>query len=372
MAEILNPFDGKPSRQLPQRPFFSIVVPCYNPRTWLRDLLNSILAQNMEDEIEVILSDDHSTEDYQDIIEKYNKLLCIRQIKTDYNFAPGNTREKGASIAKGQWLTFIDQDDLFNPNSFPIVKQVLLETGEKYYAISNFYEVDPYNNNAILNEFKQTRNWNHGKFYNVDNLWRKFDLHFKKDLKTHEDIYLSALVNYYLGLINDNKPLYIDLITYIWRAYKTSISRTKYAKRDFLEVFFGDYLESTGEVYYDRMVNGDKKYPEFEFWSKKEEICKTSCMDVLLYLYFYYQGFRSNNPKDYLRENEDLIIDYYRRIKKIFNLDVEVLINTYSSNQCSWYESARQGAKIALGGLIERESFVDFLRRIDKKVSQQI
>lgn len=325
----------------------------------------------MEDEIEVILSDDHSTEFYQDIVERYDKLLCIKQIKTDYNFAPGNTREKGASIAEGEWLTFIDQDDLFNPNSFAVVKNALLESHEKYYAITNFYEVDPYNNNQILNEFKETRNWNHGKFYNVDNLWRKFDFHFKKDLKTHEDIYISALINYYLALINNNQPLYINYITYIWRAYKTSISRTKYAKRDFLEVFFGDYLESTGEVYYNKMIQEEPIYPEFRFWENKKGYCESSCQDVLLYLYFYFQGFRFNDPEGYLKENEEIIKDYYKRIKNVFGFTTEEVLNKYWQNHAEWYENARNGAKIALGGFIEQEAFPDFLRRLDKEINNE-
>ena len=113
----INIFDGNPSVELDHRPFFSIVVACYNPSVYLERLLKSIEKQDMNDNIEVILSDDHSTEDYQVFVEKFSDRLCIRQIQTDYNFGPGNTREKGCTIVTGEWLTFADQDDCFEPDS---------------------------------------------------------------------------------------------------------------------------------------------------------------------------------------------------------------------------------------------------------------
>jgi glycosyltransferase involved in cell wall biosynthesis len=63
------------------------------------------------DEIQVILSDDCSTESYQDIVNQYIDKLFITQTKTDYNCCPGNTRQKGADQALGEWLIFMDHDD---------------------------------------------------------------------------------------------------------------------------------------------------------------------------------------------------------------------------------------------------------------------
>ena len=46
-------FDGSSSISLTKRPFFSIVVPCYNSRETLGALLESIVLQHMNDEIEI-------------------------------------------------------------------------------------------------------------------------------------------------------------------------------------------------------------------------------------------------------------------------------------------------------------------------------
>ena len=54
------------------RPLFSIVISCYNSRSTLGRLLDSLCWQGLEKkEYEIIISDDHSTESYEDIINLY-------------------------------------------------------------------------------------------------------------------------------------------------------------------------------------------------------------------------------------------------------------------------------------------------------------
>ena len=128
-------YDGLPSKKLEHRPFFSIIIPCYNSREYIGELLASIEAQDMPDDIEIILSDDNSPESYQDIVDPFRERLCIKQVKTDYNFAPGNTRERGVKEATGEWIAFADHDDLYIVDTFSQVKEAILKSGEKYYLI---------------------------------------------------------------------------------------------------------------------------------------------------------------------------------------------------------------------------------------------
>ena len=57
---------GEPSIKLDHRPYFSIIIPCYNSGKTITNLLQSIIEQHMSDDLEVILSDDKSTEPYFD------------------------------------------------------------------------------------------------------------------------------------------------------------------------------------------------------------------------------------------------------------------------------------------------------------------
>ena len=58
-------------------PFFTVIVPCYNSKKTITRLLNSIVAQNMASEIQVILSDDHSTESYDNEVRPFLNKLSI-------------------------------------------------------------------------------------------------------------------------------------------------------------------------------------------------------------------------------------------------------------------------------------------------------
>lgn len=362
-----EPFDGLPSVQLDHRPFFSIVVPCYNPRQWLQELLNSILIQNLFKDVQIILSDDHSTEDYQDIVEKYNKILSIKQIKTDYNFAPGNTREKGTTIAEGQWLTFIDQDDMFAQNALPYVKAKIEESNEKYYVIGDFVEIDPYSG-EVSNEFKRPKSWCHAKFYNMDNLWRKYDIHFKKDLKTHEDIYIVANTIYLMSMINGNRPLYLDQVCYIWRAWPTSISRTEYDDTDFLEKFYSDYLESTTDHYiYRYEVDGERFKDEainFANWCNRKQICCSLALDSFLYAFFYLTSFKFHKPDTWIKKNEQILTDYLNRIKKTFEMTNKDILDKYTEDFAFWYNNVRESSFINVGGFMQTEALPVFLNRV--------
>ena len=181
-----------------RRPVFSVVCAYHNGQNTIRNLLDSIKKQNMaREDIEVILVDDCSDiippfgdEDFQ----HYYSELDITIYRTDRNIGyPGPVREIGAQRANGRWLTIIDQDDLFIEDSFCSVKKEIEENNVQYYLVTNFYKVES-SDNSVTNMVKQL-NWNHGKFYNMDNLWRKYDIHYRDDMISHEDIYISSQVN---------------------------------------------------------------------------------------------------------------------------------------------------------------------------------
>lgn len=351
-----NNYNTEPSIILNSRPFYSIIIPCYNSRRTLGALLDSIVAQDMNDEIEVILSDDHSTESYQDIIDKYFNILSIKQIQTDYNFAPGNTREKGVSIAEGEWICFADHDDEFIPGTLKQIKDKIIETGEDQFVVTNFYEMNP-DTRQIIQEFKGTRNWMHSKFYNLDNFWHRFDIHFKKDLLTHEDICVSSQINC-AAKLSGKEPSYFDIFAYYWMSRPTTISREKYGDHNFLEVFFRDYIESTGYTYH----RSHFKYgldPQYTYMSMVE---------VLLYCYFYMQGIKFQQQQNWIRENEDHVREYLVTIKETFHVTNQEILDYVSQDDALMYVAVRDSANIGVGFFVEKETFLQFLDKLHKDI----
>ena len=351
-----NNFNGQPSIILEHRPFYSIIIPCYNSRKTLGALLDSIVAQEMNDDIEVILSDDHSTEPYQDIVDKYIDILSIRQIQTDYNFAPGNTREKGVSIAEGEWVCFADHDDEFIPNTLKEVKNRILETGENQFVVTDFYEMNP-DTREIIREMRGTRNWMHSKFYHLDNFWKRYDIHFKKDLLTHEDICVSSQINC-AAVMSGREPSYFDIFTYCWMSRPTTISREKYGDHSFLEVFFNDYIESTGYTY----------YRQYYKYGMSDEYISSSMIEVLLYCYFYIQGFKFHHPINWIRDNENYARDYFVTLKETFKITNKQILEFVKQNDASLYVAVRDSAYVGVGPFVEVETFGQFMDKLHKDI----
>ena len=350
-----NYFDGKPSIILDHRPFYSIIIPCYNSGKVIDRLLDSIVSQNMNDDLEVIIADDCSTEPYQDVIDKYRNTLSIRQIQTDYNFAPGNTREKGVRIAEGEWICFADHDDEFIPGALAEIKTKILESGEDRFVITNFYEMNP-DTREIINEMIGTRNWMHAKFYNLDNFWRRYDFHFKKDLLTHEDICVSSQVNCAVS-IHGKQPTCFDIFSYCWMARPTTISRERYGNHTFLEVFFRDYIESTGYTIYNMIFK----------YGLSMNFAFNAMVEVLLYCYFYLQGIKFHQP-DWFRENEQHAREYLIKIKETFNVTNKQIYDHVANYDAGLYVEVRKTSTIAVGSFIEEETFLQFIDKLHKDI----
>ncbi|WP_300503556.1 glycosyltransferase family 2 protein [uncultured Duncaniella sp.] len=94
----------------------SIIIPAYNAERYLREALESALAQTYRD-IEVIVVDDGSTDSTPEIIRDFaardHRIKAIRQPNGGLSAA----RNAALDIASGEWLVFLDSDDLLYPDS---------------------------------------------------------------------------------------------------------------------------------------------------------------------------------------------------------------------------------------------------------------
>lgn len=93
-------------------PEVSVIVPVYNVEEYLRECIDSILSQTLKD-IEVILVDDGSPDGCAKIIDEYAakdpRIIAIHQ----ENAGPGPARNRGISSASGEFIAFMDPDDLY-------------------------------------------------------------------------------------------------------------------------------------------------------------------------------------------------------------------------------------------------------------------
>lgn len=95
-------------------PFFTIIVPSYNRAELILKTINSVLDQTFND-FELIVVDDGSTDDTDNVVKVITDKRFFYYKKQ--NGERGATRNFGIRKAKGQYITFIDSDDLMYPHA---------------------------------------------------------------------------------------------------------------------------------------------------------------------------------------------------------------------------------------------------------------
>ena len=94
----------------------SIAMATYNGKTFIREQLDSILAQTEQD-FEIVICDDASTDSTPQILDEYaRKDSRIRVYKNEKNLGYRENFNKAVSLCKGDFVAFSDQDDLWFPN----------------------------------------------------------------------------------------------------------------------------------------------------------------------------------------------------------------------------------------------------------------
>lgn len=90
----------------------SIIIPVYNIKDYLRDCLDSVTTQHFSNK-EVILVDDGSTDGSGDICDAYAAKYADFRVIHKPNGGPSSARNRGIDEACGEWLIFLDSDDLW-------------------------------------------------------------------------------------------------------------------------------------------------------------------------------------------------------------------------------------------------------------------
>lgn len=89
----------------------SIIVPVYNVSPYLPECMNSIQAQKL-DNMEIILVDDGSTDDSGALCDQYAETYKNVKVVHQKNAGLSAARNTGIEIAKGEFITFVDSDDM--------------------------------------------------------------------------------------------------------------------------------------------------------------------------------------------------------------------------------------------------------------------
>jgi glycosyltransferase involved in cell wall biosynthesis len=100
---------------------FSVIIPTYNRSDLLRQAIDSVLLQTFDD-YELIIVDDGSTDNTPDVLDAYRSQIRVITKQHQGQFI---TRNAGAAVAVGEYLAFLDSDDLMLPWALETYNRVI-------------------------------------------------------------------------------------------------------------------------------------------------------------------------------------------------------------------------------------------------------
>ena len=108
------------------QPLVSVVIPTYNRAALLREAIASVLRQCYAP-LELIVVDDGSTDATVACLRPLRELRIVRQ---DHTGMPGQARNAGARVARGEYLAFLDSDDLWLPHKLAVQVAAAVAAGD--------------------------------------------------------------------------------------------------------------------------------------------------------------------------------------------------------------------------------------------------
>lgn len=212
--------------------YFSIIVPVYNTSLYLRECLDSIRGQEFEN-FECLLIDDGSTDTSGLICDEYcvhdARFVCVHKEGGGISAA----RNIGIDKARGEYVLFVDSDDVLLKNALGIfygnierygIPDVLCGNVEAFgdgnFKVPFTPDIMYVSGNAVIQRSYYDRMW-------YEMAWNKLvrrdfmlknDLLFDESVKKHED----TLWSFKLQMCADN-VLLLPCVTYLYRLHAKSL-----------------------------------------------------------------------------------------------------------------------------------------------------
>lgn len=299
----------------------SFIVAIYNVDKYLRDCIDSILCQDLES-FEVILVNDGSTDNSREICDIYKRNNPHIKVIHQQNQGVSNARNSGIRVARGEWLVFIDGDDMLPVNYSQNISLDILKSNN--FDIIVFSYMQLLKNNQIIPWGKQAINDDDGQieifegntldeirynclfhpYYKKKEFYEDFGypwakmyrkrliyencIRFPHDVVLHEDTLFNIIALKYA-----NRVLGIHKIMYYYRQHNMSI--TNQAINDYENIIIHK-LKKQNEIInclYSQSTNMKKRHYAnclmFEIWiaERKKNLpesyifFKSACKDPL-------------------------------------------------------------------------------------------
>ena len=298
-------------------PIFSIITPVYNSFRLMNKYFKSLENQTFKD-FEIIIVDDCSTdESYEKLLEYIStSVLNISLLKTEVNKGPGNARNIGISAAKGEWITFIDNDDWVEPYLLERIASII-KTTNVHCVIYDYYIQKKKKCNVARSMYRgqtgyvslsecmiYTRNHTFGKFYKLSDCI-KANIRFPCLRRCEDVAFVARAIDACHSIYYLNEPMY-----YYWQRTDSLSNNTSLDEKDLISAF--EILEENlGKKYPTELK--EKSLPDL-LYGVLLIMCKSRISNKQIY------KFIDTYEKRYPNWDKCSILNYIGLPKKIFLL----------------------------------------------------
>ena len=131
----------------------SIIIPVYNVEKYLDTCVKSVVNQTLKD-IEIILVDDESPDSCPQMCDKYAENDERIKVIHKKNAGLGFARNSGLEIATGEYVTFLDSDDLVDLHAYECLYKILKtnDLDAVYYKFKRFINENEISSSQIIND----------------------------------------------------------------------------------------------------------------------------------------------------------------------------------------------------------------------------
>jgi glycosyltransferase involved in cell wall biosynthesis len=227
-------------------PLISVIMPVYNGARFLRQTLDSLLAQTCED-WELIVVDDGSTDATPELLAEYDDRRFVRIRKT--NGGEAQTRNVGLRHATGEFIAFLDADDLYLPTALADMSTFLSAHREYDALFSDGYLCDEHE--RIMSRLTEHRSGLYtGNILEplvltadvitvpVCTLTRRAAIQ-QHQVEFDEQLVIGPDWDFWIRLARYARFGYLDKPTCMYRIHLTNITRTSGAQRRQRDLVYG-------------------------------------------------------------------------------------------------------------------------------------
>jgi glycosyltransferase involved in cell wall biosynthesis len=248
-------------------PKVSVLMAVHNGQEFIYKSIKSILNQNYKN-FEIIIINDHSTDDTKKIIEKIN-LKKIKIINLKKNVGPYKALDIGMQKISGKYISILDSDDIIHPNKFRTQVKIL-ENDQKVGLVATWYKIID-KNSKIIKIFKINSNKNFFNFaFPCQNLICNSSVMFRRDILKkikfyNKSFFYSNDYHFYLKIFINYE---IRIIKNFYTYYRSHLNQRTHDKK----------LKSI--IYKENLMNLD--------WAKRNNLINNSN------IFLYYKNYLKN------------------------------------------------------------------------------